>query len=104
MAPLAWAQLAISTGFVLTVIFLLWFVLVRSVPGRTVFVVYLVVGLILSAYIPLYLSGIDLTLGLVTPELRAFMMDRGMNSFLILHAITLFGIGVSGLVRAQPAG
>lgn len=99
MAPRIWGQLAANLIFVLAMIFLLWFVLVRSQPGRLIFGLYLVAGLLLVLYYPFYLSGLDLTFGLLPRAIRAIILYRGLLSYYSLNTIFLAATGAIGLLR-----
>ncbi len=103
IGPHLWVQLALSMGFVLLTIALVWMNLVRSVPGRPILVLYLICGLLLAFCIPAYFAGVDLPGGLAPKELRALMLARSLNSYLIINALTLTAIGGLGLLRQKPA-
>lgn len=104
ISPRLWWQLGLSTVFVLLVIFMLWFVLIRYVPGRPVFIVYLLSGLLLALYVPAVFNGIDIPFGLVPREVHMFLAYYGLNSFRFLNLILLAAIGAIGLIRGRRIG
>ena len=98
MVPRVLWSMGINFIFVLLEIFLLWILLIRNVPDRLVYIVYLFCGLLLVAYLPANLLGLDYQLGLVPNTVRFFLKNFGLHSFLILNSIMLAAIGGIGLV------
>ena len=104
IGPSLFLNLGTSTVFVLLLIFLLWFVLIRQVPDKPVFIIYLLSGLLLAVYVPASANGVDITFGLLPPTVRVFLMDHFLSSFFSLNAILLAAIGAIGLIRGGRSG
>ena len=99
IAPSLFLNLGISTVFVLLLIFLLRFLLIRQVPDRPVFILYLLSGLLLELYVPAAMNGLDFTLGLFPGAVRMLLMNHWLLSFLHLNLILIAAIGAIGLIR-----
>ena len=104
IAPSLFLNLGISTVFMLLLIFLLWFLLIRQVPDRPVFILYLLSGLLLELYVPAAMNGLDFTLGLLPRAVRMLLMNHWLLSFLHLNLILIAAIGAIGLIRGGRSG
>jgi hypothetical protein len=101
IAPRLWLQLFLRAIFVIAMVSLLWFVVMRSKPGGMVHAIYLVIGLLLSAYVPMYLNGFDLALGFMSQGARALLLSLGLNSFFVLSSLFIAAVGGLGLARLR---
>jgi hypothetical protein len=101
MAPRLWLQLILSAVFAMAIVGLFWLAVIRLKPGGTVYAIYLILGLLLSAYIPLHFNGFDLSLGLIPQEANTRLLSRGVNSFFILNSLFIASIGGLGILRLR---